>query len=71
MGQTDEILDELRQPVQCDGTIASHARGAGRRGATPDEVAEALDVAIHMNGGPGAVHAPRAFVAFEEFATRT
>ena len=53
---------------QCDGCIASHARGAARRGATVDEVAEALGVAIVMNGGPGTVYAPRAFAAFREFA---
>lgn len=52
---------------QCDGCIASHARSAARRGATADEVAEALGVAILMNGGPGTVHAPRAFEAFQEF----
>ena len=51
---------------QCDGCMASHARGA-----TPQEVAEALGVAILMNGGPGTVHAPRAFAAFEEFAAKT
>jgi AhpD family alkylhydroperoxidase len=55
---------------QCDGCIASHARGAARRGATTTEVAEALGVAIVMNGGPGTVHAPRAFEAFQEFAQR-
>ena len=53
---------------QCDGCIASHARGAARRGATAEEVADALAVAILMNGGPGTVHAPRAFEAFQEFA---
>lgn len=53
---------------QCDGCIASHARSAARRGATTDEVAEALGVAIVMNGGPGTVHAPRAFEAFREFS---
>ena len=53
---------------QCDGCMASHARGAARRGATAAEVAEALGVTILMNGGPGTVHAPRAFEAFQEFA---
>jgi AhpD family alkylhydroperoxidase len=53
---------------QCDGCIAAHARGAARRGATAAEVAEALGVAISMNGGPGTVYAPRAFQAFQEFA---
>ena len=52
---------------QCDGCIASHARAAARRGATADEVAEALGVAIMMDGGPGMVYAPRAFEAFLEF----
>ncbi|MDA8048377.1 MAG: carboxymuconolactone decarboxylase family protein [Actinomycetota bacterium] len=55
---------------QCDGCIASHARGAARRRATTEEVAEALGVAIMMNGGPGTVHAPRAFAAFQEFAAQ-
>lgn len=53
---------------ECDGCIASHARGAARRGATAQEVAEALGVAIAMNGGPGTVWAPRAYAAFQEFA---
>ena len=54
---------------QCDGCIASHGRGAARRGATSEEVAEALAVAILMNGGPGTVHAPRAFEAYQEFSS--
>lgn len=53
---------------ECDGCIASHARGAARAGATAEQVAEALGVAILMNGGPGTVFGPRAFAAFEEFA---
>lgn len=56
---------------QCDGCIASHARGAARGGATVEEVAEALGVAIMMNGGPGSVHAPRAYEAFLEFSEAT
>jgi AhpD family alkylhydroperoxidase len=53
---------------ECDGCIAAHARGAVRRGATSQEVAEALGVAILMNGGPGTVWGPRAYAAFQEFA---
>ena len=33
---------------ECDGCIAYHAKAAARRGATPDEVAEALGVAVLM-----------------------
>lgn len=53
---------------ECDGCIASHARGAARSAATAEEVAEALGVAIAMNGGPATVYGPRAFAAFREFA---
>jgi AhpD family alkylhydroperoxidase len=53
---------------ECDGCIASHARGAARRGATAPEVAEALGVAVLLNGGPGTVWGPRAYAAFHEFA---
>ncbi len=51
----------------CDGCIASHARGAARAGATPEEAAEAIGVTILMTGGPGTVYGPRAFEAFMEF----
>lgn len=52
---------------ECDGCIASHARGAARQGATPEEVAEAIGVTILMNGGPATVFGPRAFAAFGEY----
>ena len=53
---------------ECEGCIASHARGAFRRGASAAEVAEMIGVAIMMNGGPGTVWGPRALAAFDEFA---
>jgi AhpD family alkylhydroperoxidase len=53
---------------ECDGCVAAHARGAAGRGATAQEVAEALGVAILMNGGPGTVWGPRAYDAYLEFA---
>lgn len=52
---------------QCDGCIASHARGAARAGATRQEAAEAIGVSILMSGGPSTVYGPRAFKAFCEF----
>lgn len=55
---------------ECDGCIAAHALGAARRNATEEEVAEALGVAILMNGGPATVWAPRAFAAFREVQTK-
>jgi AhpD family alkylhydroperoxidase len=72
-GALDEKTKELIELAiavskECDGCIASHARGAVRTRATGPEVAEALSVAIAMNGGPGTVYGPRAFAAFREFA---
>ena len=43
---------------QCDGCIAYHAKAAARRGATPEEVAEALGVALLMDGGTASVYGP-------------
>jgi AhpD family alkylhydroperoxidase len=53
---------------ECDGCIVAHARSAHQSGATAAEVAEAVGVAILMNGGPGTVWGPRAYAAFEEFS---
>jgi AhpD family alkylhydroperoxidase len=53
---------------ECDGCIAAHAKGAARHDATEAEVAEALGVAVMLNGGPGTVWAPRALAAFKEIA---
>ena len=54
---------------ECDGCIVTHARGAARRGASVEEAAEAMGVAVLLNGGPGSVWGPRAFEAFKEFAS--
>lgn len=53
---------------RCDGCIASHAQGAATAGATRQEAAEAIGVAMLMTGGPGTIYGPRAFAAFCEFA---
>jgi AhpD family alkylhydroperoxidase len=53
---------------QCDGCIASHAKAAARQGATPEEVSEALGVALLMDGGSATVYGPRAWAAYQEFA---
>jgi AhpD family alkylhydroperoxidase len=55
---------------RCDGCIASHARGAARAGISEKQVAEAVSVAILMQGGPGTVYGAKAFEAFKEFEER-
>lgn len=55
---------------RCDSCIASHARGAAREGVTQQQVAEAVSVAIMMQGGPGTVYGAKAFEAFKEFEAK-
>lgn len=52
---------------RCDGCIAYHARNSLRAGATRQEVAETLAVAVQMGGGPAMVHAADALKAYDEF----
>ena len=54
--------------MRCDGCIAYHARNSLRAGATRQEIAETLAVAVQMGGGPAMVHAADALRAFDEFA---
>ncbi len=51
----------------CDGCIAAHAEGAAKAGANRQEAAEAIGVAMLMNGGPATIYGPRAYAAFCEF----
>lgn len=54
---------------RCDACIAYHARSAGKAGASRQDVAEALAVAIQMGGGPSVNSAADALRAFDEFAS--
>lgn len=53
----------------CDGCLAANAKGAVHAGATREEAAEAIGVAVMMQGGPATVYGARAFDAFCEFET--
>jgi AhpD family alkylhydroperoxidase len=70
-GELSATVKELLAMVisitrKCDGCIVAHTRGAAREGATRQQVAEAIGVAISMNGGPGTVWGPRALRSFDE-----
>jgi len=59
-GELPRVTKELLAMVisitrECDGCIVAHTRGALREGASRQQVAEAIGVAIAMNGGPGTV----------------
>lgn len=51
--------------TRCDGCITVHTEAAAKHGATAEEVAEALGVAIAMNAGAALVFSARAMDAFE------
>lgn len=54
--------------LRCEDCIAFHARAAHQKGATREEVAETIAVAVEMGGGPAAVYAGKALNAFDQFA---
>lgn len=70
--KTKELIAFAIGVIQrCDGCIASHAEGAAKAGATAQEAAEAIGVAMLMNGGPATIYGPRAYAAFVEFTSAT
>ncbi|SAK85694.1 alkylhydroperoxidase [Caballeronia hypogeia] len=52
--------------TRCDGCIAFHAAEAKKAGATADELAEALGVAINLNAGAALVYSARTLDAFDK-----
>lgn len=57
--------------VRCDDCIAFHSQAAFARGASQEEVAETLGVAIYMGAGPSVMYASHALEAFNQFADRS
>lgn len=54
---------------QCDGCITVHTDAAIKRGASREEVAEALGVAIAVNAGAALVYSARVMDAYSAKAT--
>ncbi|MDV7143165.1 carboxymuconolactone decarboxylase family protein [Tropicimonas sp. TH_r6] len=54
--------------VRCDGCIGHHAEAVIKAGATRQEVAEMIGIAILMGGGPSTVYGVEAMRAFDEFS---
>ncbi|MBN9435191.1 MAG: carboxymuconolactone decarboxylase family protein [Bosea sp.] len=51
--------------LRCDGCITVHSKAASDKGATKEEIAEALGVAISLNAGAALVYSTRAMDAFD------
>ncbi|MGY2736650.1 carboxymuconolactone decarboxylase family protein [Sphingomonas sp. UYP23] len=68
-GQLDAKTRELialavAVTLRCDGCITSHVDAVIKLGATRDEVAEALGVAVAINAGAAIIYSTRTLDAF-------
>lgn len=52
--------------ARCDGCIALHIKAARRLGATREEIAETMAMAIYMGAGPSMIYATHALQAFDQ-----
>ncbi len=70
--QTAQLDEKTRELIavavaitlRCDGCIAVHTEAARRLGATREEIAEAMGVAIGVNAGAAIVFSTRALDAY-------
>ena len=53
----------------CDGCVGYHVHDALRAGATAEEIAETVGVAVMMGGGAAAVYGYEALDALEQFTS--
>ena len=68
-GKTKELMAlGIAVAQRCEGCLVFHARAAHQKGASREEVAETIAVAIEMGGGPAAVYGGEAMAAFDQFA---
>ena len=56
--------------LRCDGCITVHTEAAIKRGATKEEIAEALGVATTVNAGAALVYSTRVMDAFKNIRAR-
>lgn len=54
--------------VHCDGCVAYDTRIARQHGATREEVAETVALAVYMGGGPAAVYGGDALRSYDQFS---
>jgi AhpD family alkylhydroperoxidase len=66
--KTKELIAlALGVAAHCDGCIGFHSEALVKLGATRQEVAEALGMAVYMGGGPSLMYAAEAISAYEQF----
>lgn len=64
--KTKELIAlALGVAAHCDGCIGFHTQALKRLGATREEVAETLGMAVYMGGGPSVMYSADAIQAFD------
>lgn len=54
--------------VRCDPCVTYHAAAAVKHGATREEIAETMGLAVYMGAGPSAMYAAQALEAFDQYS---
>jgi len=68
-GKTKELIAlGIAVAIRCDDCIGFHVKAALERGASRQDVAEVLGMAIYMGAGPSVMYASHALEAFAQFA---
>ena len=67
--KTKELIAlALSVGARCDPCVGYHAQALVQLGATREEVAETLGMAVYMGGGPSLMYAAKTSAAFDEFS---
>ena len=71
-GRVKELMAlSIAVRAQCEGCIVFHVNAAIKHGASREEVAETLSIAIEMGGGPATVYSGMALAVFDELKGST
>ena len=73
--QTNAIDEKTKEMIalalgvaaHCDGCLGFHTKALARLGASREEVAEVLGMAVYMGGGPSLMYAADALRSFDQF----
>lgn len=66
--KTKELINVgIAVSIRCNDCINAHVKGALDAGCSPEEISEAIGVAVMMSGGPGTAYGALAFEAMNQF----
>ena len=69
--KTKELLAvAISVAMRCDPCITYHVEGARKKGATREEIAETMGLAIYMGAGPSAMYAAQALEAYDQYVDK-